>query len=121
VPDGTASDDRQDGDGGRWRAYERVDEQYREPADPDFGVEPEIPAAPDPSENDVSPGLLRRFWALVAVFNVALLATALGLMIAVFDGKLALGGQLFLAGLVAFGFGLYRYRTARDRLEEHNG
>lgn len=120
MPDGNAPEDGDDGDAA-WRSHERVDETYREPEAPDFGVEPEIPEAPDPSDNDVGPELFRRFWALVAVFNVALFATALGFMIAAFDGKLVLGGQLFLAGVVAFGFGLYRYRTARDSLYERNG
>lgn len=122
MADRSASGDGEEDSPGSWRAHERVPEQYREPADPDpFDVEPEVPEAPDPSGNDVDPELFRRFWALVALFNVALLATALGLMVAAFDGKFALGGQLLVAGLAAFAFGFHRYRTTRDRMRERNG
>jgi hypothetical protein len=106
---------------GSWREQEQVDEQYREP-DPESGdVGPSIPAPPDPSENDVDPGLARRFWALVLVFNAALLALSLGAMLAVFEGNYSLGGQLLLGGAAAFGFGLYRYRTAKTYLAERSG
>jgi hypothetical protein len=123
VSDGSASSEKQGEDSpGSWRAHERVDERYREPEDPDpFDIEPEIPEAPDPSDNEVDPELSRRFWALVVLFDAALLATALGLMIAVFEGDTSLGGQLFLAGAAVFAFGVYRYRTTRARIDERNG
>jgi hypothetical protein len=101
---------------GSWREHESVDEQYREPdvEGPDLG--PDIPTPPDPAENDVDPDLARRFWALVAVFNVALLALSLGVMFVVFERNYALGGQLLVGGAAAFAFGLYRYRTAKAEL-----
>jgi hypothetical protein len=46
-----------------------------------------------------------------------LLATALGILFVVFEGNYALGGRLLVAGVVVFGFGLYRYRTTKARLE----
>lgn len=105
---------------GSWREAEAVDEQYREPDDTDrFDPGPDVPTAPDPTGNDVDPGVARRFWALVLVFNVALLAISLGLMFVVFEGSYSLGGQLFVAGIAVFGFGLYRYRTAKAYLEEN--
>lgn len=118
MPDGTAADDSPDE--GAWPEFE-VDEQYREPEDQtQFDAEPDPPEAPDPSESEVDPDLRWRFWALVVLFNVALLAAALGLLFALFEGDLALGGQLFVAGAVVFAFGLYRYRKTKARLGERN-
>jgi len=92
------------------------EQRYREPEEDPFDVTPDIPEVPDPSTADVDPEVQRRFWALVAVFNVALLVTSLGVLFVVFDGAYVLGGQLLLAGLVAFGVGFYRYRSARRRV-----
>lgn len=103
---------------GSWREHEQVDEQYREPDLEGADVGPEIPTPPDPSENDVDPELARRFWALVLVFNVALLALSLGAMFVVFERNYSLGGQLLLAGGATFGFGVYRYRTAKAHLAD---
>lgn len=120
VTDGTPSDDDRES-GGSWRDHDRAGEPYREPDDSGpFDIEPEIPSPPDPTENDVDPELFRRFWALVVVFNVALLALSLGVMFAVFESNYTLGGQLVLGGLVVFGFGLYRYRTAKRYLAERS-
>jgi hypothetical protein len=118
VADGSSSEENPDeGSPGSWREFERVDEQYREPGEANpFDIEPEIPEAPDPTENDADPELLRRFWALVALFNVALLATALGVLFVVFEEAYVLGGQLLVAGVIVFGFGLYRYRTTKVQL-----
>lgn len=119
--DGPASDDGPEGESpGSWREHESVDEQYREPEPGRFDVEPEVPTAPDPTEADVDPGVARRFWALVLVFNAALLALALGAMFVVFEGNVSLGGQLLLAGLAALGFGLYRYRAAKAYLGDRS-
>ncbi len=105
---------------GSWREQERVDEQYREPDAESLDIGPDVPSVPDPAENDVDPELSRRFWALVLVFNAALLATSLGAMFLVFEADYTLGGQLLVAGLAAFAFGLYRYRAAREYLDEQD-
>lgn len=57
------------------------------------------------------------FWALVLVFNVALFATAVGLMVLYFEGDRLLGGSLVSAGLIAWVVGLVGYRWSRRRLE----
>lgn len=122
--DGPGSEDGPEGESpGSWREHERVDEQYREPEpEPErFDPGPDVPASPDPSEADVDPGAARRFWALVFVFNVALLTLSLGTMFAVFEGDVSLGGRLVLAGLAALGFGLYRYRAAKAHLRDRSG
>ena len=122
MSDWTGAGESQEEDSpGSWREQERVDDRYREPDESQpFDVEPEVPEPPDPSENDVDPELPRRFWALVVVFNVALLAISLGLMFVAFEGAYALGGQFLVGGLAAFGFGLYRYRTTKRSLAERS-
>lgn len=98
--------------------------KYSEPEEPDpHDLGPPIPEAPDPTETDaeIDPGTHRLFWALVVVFNLALLALSLGVMIAAFDGKYELGGQVFLVGAVLFGYGYFRYRRferEKDRDED---
>lgn len=87
--------------------------QYSEPEEPDpHDLGPPIPEAPDPTETDaeIDPAVQSLFWWLVLVFNAALLALSLGVMIAAFDGKYALGGQLFAVGAVQFAYGYFRYR-----------
>lgn len=93
--------------------YEEIADRYREPEpdDPDLG--PDIPEAPDPTTNDVDPELSARFWALVLVFNVALLGIGIGALLAVADGNVELGGQLFAGGCIVFAYGVYRYREAK--------
>ncbi len=118
MPDGSPLDEEESP--GSWREHERVDEQYREPDPEESDLGPEIPTPPDPSESSADPGLARRFWALVAVFNVALLALSLGAMFVVFEGNYSLGGQLLLAGAAALGFGLHRYRTAKAALADES-
>jgi hypothetical protein len=119
VLEGPGDDAEGEDSPGEWRKEEEVDEPYREPEEPDASdLGPGVPEIPDPSENDVDPELSRRFWALVLVFNVALLALSLGAMFVVFEGNYELGGQLLLGGLAAFGFGLYRYRNTKARLGE---
>lgn len=103
---------------GSWHEQEQVDEQYREPDLEEVDIGPSIPTPPDPFENDVDPGLARRFWALVLVFNAALIALSLGAMFVLFEKNYSLGGQLLLAGAIAFAFGLYRYRTAKEYLAD---
>jgi hypothetical protein len=100
----------------------RVDApQYSEPAEPDpHDLGPPIPEAPDPTETDaeIDPAVHALFWWLVLVFNAALLALSLGVMIAAFDGKYALGAQIFAVGAVLFGYGYLRYRKFEREKEE---
>lgn len=70
--------------------------------------------APDPPASKPSAELQRQFWVLVVVFNVALLATSLGVLLAVFEDMLPTGGALVFLGLGAFYYGLQRYRRAFD-------
>lgn len=84
--------------------------------------EVEIPTAPDPSQNDVSSDLARDFWKLVATFNLALFALALGPMLVVFRGEFAQGGAVFLLGAAFFVYGYRRYRTVKARhADDENG
>jgi len=83
--------------------------------------EVDIPTAPDPSGNDVSDGLAKDFWKLVATFNVALFALALGPMLIVFRGELVNGGAVFLLGAGFFTYGYQRYRTVKRRHADDEG
>lgn len=77
--------------------------------------EVDIPTVPDPSGNDVPSDLAQDFWKLVATFNVALFALALGPMLIVFRGELVNGGAVFLLGAGFFAYGYQRYRTVQAR------
>lgn len=97
------------------------------PDDPSEGLGPEIPEAPSPtnrseSENedamglanaDVDAELKKQFWSLVLIFNVALFAASLGLMLVGFEGRWRVGGALFAVGAFAFLRGWYRYKSVR--------
>lgn len=63
--------------------------------------------------SDVDPEVSRTFWRLVVVFDVALLALAVGPMFIYFRGDWQTGGRLLLLGGVAFAYGVYRYRRFR--------
>ncbi|ADJ15818.1 DUF7322 domain-containing protein [Halalkalicoccus jeotgali] len=101
-----------------------------EPEEPDLGPDipnvepeeseptlgPEIPDVSPPDEGFFGPGdvpkdLLSAFWKLVVLFNVGLLATSLGAMFVLFEGRLGLGGGLLAVGLLALARGLYSYWT----------
>ncbi|MFW6449214.1 MAG: DUF7322 domain-containing protein [Halobacteriota archaeon] len=56
------------------------------------------------------------FWALVLVFNVALLVTAVGVMVLYFEGERHVGGWLVTLGLIAWAIGLGGYLFVRRRL-----
>ncbi|MFB6218680.1 MAG: hypothetical protein ABEH77_05800 [Halobacteriaceae archaeon] len=64
---------------------------------------------------DAPPALARAFWRLVFVFNAALLALALGVMLVGFEGAWVRGGALVLVGAGAFAYGYWRYRRERTR------
>lgn len=91
------------------------------PDDPSDGLGPEIPEAPDPtsasaanlSNADVDSELEKQFWSLVLLFNVALFAMSLGLMLVGFEGRWQVGGALFAVGAFAFVRGWYRYKSVR--------
>jgi len=104
------------------------------PDDPATDVAPEIPQAPDLTDDEpglaaelgvggsetadsagasVDSELAKQFWTLVLIFNVALFAASLGLMLIGFEGRWTVGGGLIAVGLFAFARGWYRYRAVR--------
>lgn len=106
---GDDGDDEPEPDGRQFDAVTR----FEEPDDPDLG--PPVPEAPN--AEDAPTGVRVRFWALAVVFNLAVLGVGVGLVLIVFDGNLEFGGQLLVAGLLLFGYGLYRYRNAKREIE----
>ncbi|MHB9285566.1 hypothetical protein ACKVMT_00830 [Halobacteriales archaeon Cl-PHB] len=95
--------------------------RYQEPDEAEAeSIGPDVPEAPDPTDPDVDVDgdLLVSFWRLVVIFNIALLVTSLGLMFAFLEGDLTLGGQLTIAGLAVFAYGVFRYRRARSTVVE---
>lgn len=99
--------------------YGEVDEQYREPEEETLG--PTIPEAPDLSTRNTDPVVEGTFWTLVAVFNVGLLVVSLGVMFVIFQENPTLGWQLTVAGCLVLGYGFYRYRSAKEVIEERAG
>lgn len=81
---------------------------------PDERSDAERDLAPDPPSTEPPAALRKQFWILVVVFNVALLATSLGVLLAALDGRPTLGSSLAFLGVGAFYFGIQRYRTVRD-------
>lgn len=100
------------------------DHEY-EPAVPDPEAdlpdyEEELPSIPDvrqPGEDaaDAPPGLVLTFWGLVLVFNIALMALALGAMFVLIAGRLTIGGNFLFVGALLGAYGLYRYWTSPYR------
>ena len=93
-----------------------IDEPEKDllPEDPAEKLNVKIPQVRDTSQNEVDPELNKQFWSLVLLFNVALFATSLGLMLVGFEGRWQFGGALFLVGVVAFlrGWRGYKKTTA---------
>jgi len=88
-------------------------------AERELAPEVDAPSVDPPSvpDGENAPAeLRRRFWTLVAAFNVALLAVSLGLMLVGFRGRWRYGGGAVLLGLALFAVGYRRYRlyTADD-------
>jgi len=54
------------------------------------------------------------FWVLVLVFNVAVAALAIGLMMIAFQGWWDRGLQVTLVGVLAMAYGLFRYYRFRE-------
>jgi hypothetical protein len=112
--------DADDGSPGNWREYESV--EYGEPEEFDpHSLGPDVPEAPDYTDVDVDRSLGIRFWGLVLVFNVALLALSLGLMFIAFEGNFSLGGRLVGGGLLLSGYGYYQYRRTKRDLAADTG
>jgi len=87
--------------------------RFEEPAEPGAeGLGPEIPEPPQPS-GEAHPRVRFLFWALVGVFNVALLVVGVGLLALVFTDRNVLALHVLGAGLLILAYGLYRYRDAR--------
>jgi hypothetical protein len=86
-----------------------------EPDDPfgDLGDPERQFDLPVGEDAEVPTALQRAFWGLVAVFNVALFAIAVGALLIGFRGQWELGGSVLAAGLVLLGYGLYKYRRYR--------
>jgi hypothetical protein len=105
---------------GNWRQYEAVENHEPEEFDPD-SLGPDVPEPPDPSENDADPQIQTRFWALVGVFNVAILGLSVGLMFIAFEGNWDLGGKLAGGGAILGAYGLYRYRETKRMIRERKG
>ena len=67
------------------------------------------------SETDAPDDLRREFWVQVAIFNVAVLATGVGLLFAIFTGRGTAALVLLGGGVVSFLHGYRRYRAATER------
>lgn len=81
---------------------------------PDEQSDAERELAPDPPATEPPAELRKQFWILVVVFNVALIATSLGLLFAGLDDRAVLGASLVFLGLGTFYFGIQRYRRVKD-------
>lgn len=92
-----------------------LDERSPEEPDPPDEGEDITPDPPTTSidgmlgPSDAPPELVKAFWSLVLLFNVGILATALGLMFIVFRADLTIGGGLLIVGVLTLGVGIYRY------------
>lgn len=73
---------------------------------------PEIPSPSNSGSSD-NPEAVELFAKLVVVFNVAVLALAVGPMFIFFQGQVELGLQIFLFGVLIFAYGTYRYYQFR--------
>lgn len=82
--------------------------------DPMADIGPAVPEVDIPdttkSSAEVPDDLARTFWKLVAVFNLALFAIALGPMLVFFRGEVINGTAIFVLGAGFFGYGYLRYR-----------
>jgi len=67
------------------------------------------------AERDVPRRLRREFWTQVLIFNVALFALAVGVMVVAFEGRVQAGAVLVAGGALSFAHGWRRYRAFRER------
>jgi len=89
-----------------------------EPDAQDLG--PDVPSPPPRGSAD-NPEAVQLFWKLVLVFNVALLALAIGPMFIVFQDQWDLGLQIFFVGALAFAYGTVRYYRFRETKDDDTG
>lgn len=88
-----------------------------QPPDPVERVLPDLPDSMVP-ENPSNPDAVRLFWRLVVVFDVAILAIALGALLLYFEGQFVQGGGFLGLGFLSFGYGVARYRRYRRQEDE---
>jgi hypothetical protein len=113
------------------------DEWPDEPDEPDPEArwgdpENDLVSVPNVEREDLDPGsegagiemdaeVARLFWAAVVYANIALGGVAIGLLLVLFRGQVAIGGAAVAIGL----FALYRtydlYRTHQERVVEGEG
>lgn len=70
------------------------------------------------SDGDVPDGAPTAFWALVLVFNLALLASSVGVMLLAFEGAWRWGGLALAVGVMAWAVGFAGYFWSREHLIE---
>lgn len=68
---------------------------------------------PQTPQTSTPPDLTRAFWTLVVIFNISLLATTLGILLALFRNLMILGAILTLIGIGLGVFGYQRYTHYR--------
>ena len=118
--DGASGPD--DGDDREW--WQRSDPEPPSigPEAPEVDIpEVEIPGSGDPVGGDVDVDTAKGFWRLVLVFDVALLALALGPMFIYFEGDVRRGGMLVAFGVLVFAYGVARYREFRAESDDEDG
>ncbi|WP_136687963.1 DUF7322 domain-containing protein [Halorhabdus amylolytica] len=77
---------------------------------------------PKPAEGDFDSDVVKLFWRLVLVFNVALFGVTVGPMVLYFLGDFRIGMGLLAVGGVAGGYGFVRYRRfVRTRADDSEG
>ncbi|WP_458205000.1 DUF7322 domain-containing protein [Haladaptatus sp. NG-SE-30] len=79
--------------------------------DPSENLKFDTPKVRDYSQVDADPELQKEFWVQVLLFNIALFALSLGLMLVGFEQRWYFGGGLVVVGLAAFVRGYRRYRA----------
>lgn len=101
---------------GEDNAGERLIRKYDPTIDEDSNAE--TGSEPDFGDVNVDNETAQLFWYLVLVFNVALMALAIGLMLIVFLDRWVLGGQITIAGAILTAYGYYRYRKHAHSSDE---
>ena len=103
------TDDEPEPDGRQFDAVTRFEEpEVEEPGPGTLG-----PSIPEAGESEAPSRLQFLFWALVGVFNLAVLGVGVGLLMLLFTDRTALALQILAAGLLLFAYGAYRYRGAK--------